>query len=246
MSQRILVLHDYNDRSAFWLKEQLFAFGVQDAVFLVGDELTIGAAFAYEANNDNSTFRITTAKGTTIDNEAFNLILNRIAFPGIVLRELTAVEDREFVQGEIYALTICILAGFSGKLINAPKVGSLSGTSFTQADWAVLASMAGLKHVSQQLSPSLLLGEEIPPKPGWDVVSIIVLCGDIFGTSPPPEVRVAILEMWRRSGFDLLGLNFHRSGSDWRLSSVTSNPELRIGGSDLVKAIMAASQCEVS
>jgi hypothetical protein len=135
MHRRILVLHDCSDASVFQLKDELARLGVQDAIFLTGDELTIGSLVTYMMGREGTSFTIRTADGRSIRQNGFDVVINRLNYIGGVLSQFVHQSDLDFAQAEIYALTVSLIRSFSARVINAPSLFGLgcNGSQFSPA-----------------------------------------------------------------------------------------------------------------
>jgi hypothetical protein len=100
-----------------------------------------------------------------------------------------------------------------------------------------MASRSGIPLLKLTLEPELL-DFSLQQILGSDIARVIVFDGSLYGDRPPSEVQNGILRFWSMSGWDLIGMYFKCSGTEWKFLSATTEPDLAIGGVSLLSAII--------
>jgi hypothetical protein len=243
-----LVIASEYDEPARWVADRLPSAGI-DPTVLVTDADFAGATWEHRLGADDVTSRLTLGDGRVIDSHEIRGTVNRLQQAPLMP---LAPEDREYGFHESSALIVSWLASFPGPMLNPPDTRGLAGVWRSPAEWALLASEAGLP-----AAPVTIDSETEWPADGsgwraWPPYApidedIIVVGEAVFALEPLTE---STMDACRRlaclAQTPILGLVFSCAtcGGTPEVAAATPLPDLRAGGPELIEALVVALQGE--
>jgi len=234
-----LLLASVHDESARWLADRLPNGGLAP-LQVVTDADLLGATWRHRIDDAGASTRVDLADGRVIDSAEVRGTLNRLTHVPPELVSALVIEDRTYAHQELSALVLSWLASLPGPVVNPPSPRGLCGAWRPPAEWAVLASEAGLcpapVRVDATADPALAPAGWQPWPPFAPVAeSVIVVGEEVFADR---ELDAATMDACRclavRAATPLLGLAF--AGES--LVGATPLPDVRTGD-DLVAALVA-------
>jgi hypothetical protein len=233
-----LVIASEPDAAAQWVADCLREYGLAPLT-IVTDADFAGATWRHWLEGDRGGTRLELADGRVVDSATVRGTLNRLTHVPPALAAAMAPEDRTYAVQELSALVLSWLASLPGPVLNPPDPRGLCGAWRPPAEWALLASGAGLCPVSVD-------GAESPGSGGaWQAWTpfapvpedAIVVGETVFANRELDAATVAACRcLAARAGTPILGLAFDGD----RLAGATPLPDLRAGGDDLVRELAAA------
>jgi hypothetical protein len=233
-----LVLGSPNDASAVWAFESLKALGRCETRFVHAAALGPAARWDHWISNSSTGVIAGLSDGATLRSSATRGVLNRLGGnPGWRFPKTVSSRDASYAQVEIAAFFLSWLSSFSCNIINRPTPRSLAGRTRGTAEWCFLAGQVGLPTRSLRGHSQQLTQEEHVIETAG---SLLVLDEEVFGEAPE-SICSASRQMQVLSGSRLLGITFTRDhGLDWEFDQATVQPDLRVGGSAFIQALVRA------
>jgi hypothetical protein len=225
-----LVLCEPEDAAAVWVAASLRARGYP--VEIVGaDELGNALRWEVRAQDGVETVQIELADGRRLLSDQLSGVLNRLGHvPRSQLRR-AGEEDAAYVEAELAALHLTWLHFLPCPVLNRPRPGGLSGVQRPPIQWAHLAVQAGFAPADPGLSPGAPIAS----------TRVIVVDETVTGSFVPPAVARAAVELRSLSGERILGLDLqHATGDAVSVVAADPVPDLRVGGSALIDAVVSA------
>jgi len=127
-------------------------------------------------------------------------------------------DDRAYVAPELNAFLRAWLTQFTGVRFNEPSWASLAGPGWHALQWQWLAARVGVP-VIPSTHPTTDLA-----RPLCETVTVVVVDGDVFGSTDPTLVARA-RRIARATHSDLLGVTFVHDGK-WKFLSADACPDL--------------------
>jgi len=233
-----LVVASEPDAAARWAAGRLRAAGCSPLA-LVTDADLAGATWEHRLGNDGGGTRLALADGSVIDSATVRGTLNRLTHVPPALVAPMGPDDRAYALQELSALVLSWLASLPGPVLNLPDPRGLCGAWRPPAEWALLASDAGLCPVTVDgAAPPGAAGAWRVWSPHSPVPGDAIVVGDaVFAVRELDPATVAACRcLAARAATPILGLAFDGD----RLAGVTPLPDLRDGGDDLVEELAGA------
>jgi hypothetical protein len=235
-----LVLAESTDTAAGWAAVELRRRGLDPLELVTSEQLGTAVRWEHRLGGGRPRVDIALADGRRILGESVRGSLNRLfAVSPAAMSNLEAA-DRQYAQGELYALYASWLHALPGPMLNAPGPLGLAGRWRTEFEWAALASRAGLR-----IEPRLFghdddgEGEGTPPR--MPLPTAIVVAGRVIGPPLPDDVRAACGRLAALADAELLGIELKlRQDRDSTFAGATPWPDLRAGGEPLLDALAEA------
>jgi len=226
------------DLAALWAARELAARDLQPLELVTAEALAYCRRFEHRVVSSRSTIEITLSDGRVIDGAAVRGTLNRLhTIPSAHLTGANA-KDRQYAEQELFALYLSWLHALPGVMLNRPMPRGLSGEWRHISEWVWLAAQAGLLTLPYLQSDSR--PASIPhAHPPAACCSVIAVNGRCCGAAAPPPVVDGCDRLLRLSGAGLLGIDFDVTpDGDWIFSHATPFPDLRLGGAELLDALI--------
>ncbi len=241
-----LVLCDAHDAAAAWAGQQLRAHGLQPLEILSADQLALSDFQEHRLEGRTGwTLRLRTEAGLQIDGASLQGVLNRLYTVPIGHWRQAPEADQSYVQQELVAFFLSWLFALRCPVINRPTPQGLCGQWRMESEWASLARQAGLPVAPYRQSSRDRIDEargarRLVPQ-GALVGTTVVMGGRTFGPPLPEALSQACVRLADLSRTALLGIDFVRHEQQaWSFGGASPTPDLRIGGTALVTALLDA------
>jgi hypothetical protein len=239
-----LVLCAANDLGGLWAYDALVR--ARAAVQLVSTEVvTTALRWQHRVSSSETTFEIELADGRILRHDQVAFVLNRLLYLPLHHLALAEPSEREYATSELHGLFMSWLAAMPGRVWNPPSCYSLAGRNLHSSEWAMLAARVGLaaavyRQSSEDLDDPGL--RERPPA-DLDALSCVIVAGEtLTGAQVPDRVGSACVELARLAALPLLGVYLRRCQSGWHVAWISPWPDLRRGGTPLIRALRERSR----
>lgn len=247
-----LIMAHSEDYSARWLAHGLRGKGLAPLVWISASTLGQADTWEHRIGDGQVLTRIRLTDGRAIDSLSVRGIINRIHQVPADHMQRVATSDRSYAFQEMAAFYLSWLAGFDGSVFNPASPNGLGGRIYHSLELFALARASGLA------VPAITLDTRSCVDDGWQAfgliekgllanpqVSLIVVKDHLIadprqGRHPSADLARRCLELSRRMGLPLLGLQFIvPPQGPWVLAAANPLPDLTIGGQALIDAFFA-------
>ena len=235
-----LVLCDADDEPAKWAYRGLKSRGLAPLELITTNDMDQGVSWEHHVGREGASVAFTLADGREIHSRTVRGVLNRLRWAPVKNLIYTRPEEREYATQELLAFFTSWLHCLPKPVLNKPSPHGLSGRWRHVSEWIWLASKAGLptpeyRQSSRDLASEFLFSDSIASGEGTGTVEAIVLNRRVFCVETPPSLREGCLRLSEVSGTTIIGIEFANSSEDsWTLAGVTTMPDLRQGGEELL------------
>lgn len=238
-----LILCDAYDASASWAYSRLKARGLQPLEIISADQLALSDFQEHRMDGPQVTLRFRTEAGLQVDGARLNGVLNRLYTVPVAHWRRAPKVDQDYVQQELVAFFLSWLNALPCPVINRPTPQGLCGQWRQESEWVWLALQAGLPVAPYRQSShdrvDEMKGEKRMVTSGALVRTVVVVGDRVVGMAMPEEVRAASLRLAQLASTHLLGLDFiDGPAGGWTFAGANPTPDLRVGGEELVGALM--------
>jgi hypothetical protein len=225
-----LVLCQPDDHAALWAYAGLKARGLAPLHLVCPQALACATRIVHRIDESGARFELSLADGVRLTSGDVHGVLNRMSHLPTAHLGPVESDDSRYAAAELAALTLSWLACISPVTVNRPSARGLPGAWRPAAQWAALASAAGLP-----VSAVPLFSPGIHPRPAVPNQSVIVVASTVHGAAAPDAIARSCTRLAEAAGLDLLGIGFHVDATGtWRFAYADPMPDLRLGGEALV------------
>jgi hypothetical protein len=244
-----LVLCDSSDASALWACQSLRLSGLQPVELCTSDSLALSDHWDHRIRDGRATICFRLPGGRMIEGDKLRGVLNRLYAVPIPHWRSASRSDQEYVQQELFAFHLSWLHGLSCPVINRPTPQGLCGRWRHESEWVWLAGKAGLPVATYRQSAHDRIagakGERRLVAPGMTVKTVIVVGDRAAGAPAPPPIMEACTRLARLAETDLLGIDLvDGAAGPWTFAGASPAPDLALGGTMLIRAIVCRFAAE--
>lgn len=207
---------------------------------MTADVLVTALRWEHRLSSADVTARVTLADGRVIDTDRTRGVLNRlVALPDTHLR-LATPADRDYARQEFLALFLSWLQTLPGPILNRPTPQGLSGPWLHDAEWACLATNAGLptNPFHQATADGNGGPSELERRP---IKTVVVVADKAIGSGAPACILEGSRQLARAVGVALLEISFYETwSSPWTFAAASPLPDMRLGGKELLASLVTA------
>jgi hypothetical protein len=238
-----LVLCSSSDISAHWASQGLMQMGLAPLQLVTAESLASARAWEHRVNSNGAEVTITLANGALIQSSRIRGVLNRLVAPSDFTARSAIDADRQYAATEMQAFYLSWLHSLPGVVINRPSPLGLSGPWFHASEWTLRASRAGLRTCTYRQSArecaAITHARQVSlSRERAAARHVIALRGEIFGPQVPEDVADACARLARAAKTEMLGVQLNsRGGDDWAFADATALPDLRAGGTPLLRRL---------
>lgn len=239
-----LILCDPWDQSANWLYQALATRKLAPLYWVNSEQLAASEKQNHWVTGTGAGGTLTIGE-RTIQSGDLRGVINRLYGIPVVVWRNASTADRDYIQQEVAAFYLSWLHSLQCPVINAATPQGLSGRWRHEAEWVKLALDADLSVAPYCQSTHDGIDEDKGQRrlirSGLPVRTVIVL-GDAVTGQPPPDDQIAraCKRLAELAETELLGVDFAigKSG-DWTFVGANSNPDLSVGGWELIDALVS-------
>ena len=234
-----------DDLPALWAYRGLKQRGLAPLEIFTPEALVYNRRLEHRLQGDRAVTHLELVDGRVLDGDRVRGVINRLDYLPVEQFRSASPEDQTYAAMEQQAIYLSWLSSLPGVMINPPGPRGLCGDVRSPAEWAWLATHAGLPvlpfHQDEHRS-----GDDYPVEgePGISAEHWVVFDGEVYGdvdSSLIDTLRNAIRRLAIACGLRLFGLTFSRTRTgDLRFRSASVLPDLNLGGEALLDALMAA------
>lgn len=238
-----LVLCSSSDMSAHWAFQGLAQMGLAPLQLVTAESLASARAWEHRVNSSGAEVTITLANGALIRSSQVRGVLNRLVAPSDFTARSAVEADRQYAAAEMQAFYLSWLHSLPGIVINRPSPLGLCGQWLHASEWTLRAGLAGLGTCTyrQSARESAAIADARRASLSRERSAarhVITLREEVFGTQVPEDVAHACTRLAKAAKTELLGLKFNcREGDEWSFADATALPDLRPGGTSLLRRL---------
>ena len=227
------------DAAALWATQGLRARGLDPVEFITPAMLAASPRWEHRVGESGAATSIDFHRDRRLASGRVSGIINRIGFLPLELFQNGKPDDRQYAQQELTALLMSCFHGLDCPVMNRPVAQGMAGAWRHPAEWAILASRAGLCAWPYRMRTGV-------PMTGWSLAPLdlprkmIFVIGNRVSGEAPQHILDASQRLAALSRTAMLGVEFVAGPqNEWTFAGACPQPDLRTGGDSLLDTLSA-------